>query len=94
MSRPSVFSMKLLISTTSTSNSCDFTPYTFNELQEAFEELAIELEKTNLKYKKMILKFNIENEFLMKTKVDLERQNENLKLNFESSQKRKKKFRE
>ena len=36
----------------------------------------------------MILKFNVENEFLMKTKVDLERQNEKLKLNFESSQKR------
>ena len=62
--------------------------YTFDELQDAFKELAIEFEKMNLKYKRMISKFNVENEFLMKTKVDLERQNEKLKLNFESSQKR------
>ena len=68
-----------------TSNSCDSTPFTFDELQEAFEELAIEFEKMNLKYKRMISKFNVENEFLMKTKVELERQNEKLKLNFESS---------
>ena len=35
-----------------TSNSCDSTPYTFNELHDAFEELAIEFENMNLKYKK------------------------------------------
>ena len=38
-----------------TSNSCDSTPYTFGELQDAFEELDIDFESMNLKYKKMIL---------------------------------------
>ena len=71
-----------------TSNSCDSTPYSFEELQDAYEKLAIELEKMNLKYKKMILKLNVENEFLMKIKIDLERQNEILKINFDDCQKK------
>ena len=32
-----------------TSNSYDSTPYTFDELQDAFEELAIKFENMNLK---------------------------------------------
>ena len=60
-----------------TCNSCDSTLYTFEELQDALEELAIEFEKINLKYKKMISKFNVENEFWIKEKIDMERKNEN-----------------
>ena len=63
--------------------------YTFYKLQDAFEELAVEFEKMNLKYKKMIFKFSVENELLIKTKIDLERHNDDLKLNFESLQKEK-----
>ena len=66
-----------------TSNSCDSTSYTFDELQDAFEELAVEFENMNLKYKKMISKFNVENDFLIKTNIDMERQNEILKMDFE-----------
>ena len=66
-----------------TSNSCDSTPYTFDVLQDAFEELAIKFENMDLKQKKMISKFSVENEFLVKTKIDLERQNEILKIDFE-----------
>ena len=78
-----------------TSNSCDSTPYTFDELQDAFEELAIDFESMNLKYKKMISKLNVENELLSKTKIDLEKiidgmkiEFDKLRLNFETSQKR------
>ena len=34
----------------------------------------------------MISKFSVENEFLVKTKIDLERQNEILKIDFEDCQ--------
>ena len=47
-------------------NSCDSTPYTFDELQDAFDELAIDFESMNLRYKKMIFKLNVENELLSK----------------------------
>ena len=55
-----------------TSTSCDSNTYTFDELQDAFEELAIDFESMNMKYKKMIAKLNIENELLSKAKNDLE----------------------
>ena len=71
-----------------TSNSYDSTSYTFDELQDAFEELTIEFENMNLKYKKMISKFNVENDFLIKTKIDMERQNEILKMDFKDCQKK------
>ena len=75
-----------------TSNSCDSTTYTFDELQDAFEELAIDFESMNMKYKKMISTLNVENELLSKTKIDLEKiidgmriKYDELKLNLESS---------
>ena len=52
-----------------TSNSCDSNPYTFDELQDAFGELAIDFEYMNLKYKKMISKLNVENEFYLRQKL-------------------------
>ena len=55
-----------------TSTSCDSNTYTFDELQDAFKELAIDFESMNMKYKKMITKLNIENELLSKPKNDLE----------------------
>ena len=64
-------------------------------MQDAFEELAIDFESMNLKYKKMISKLNVENELLSKTKIDLEKiidgmkiEFDKLRLNFETSQKR------
>ncbi|XVF58844.1 hypothetical protein PTKIN_Ptkin07bG0098700 [Pterospermum kingtungense] len=54
-----------------TSNSNDLNSYTFDELQDAFHELALDFEKMNLRYKKIVSKLNIENEFLIKTKIDL-----------------------
>ena len=56
-----------------TSNSCDLNPYTFDELQDAFEELAIDFESMNLRYKKIISKLNVENELLTNVKIDLEK---------------------
>ena len=56
-----------------TSTSCDSNSYTFHELQDAFEELAIDFESMNMKYKKMIAKLNIENELLFKAKNDLKK---------------------
>ncbi|XVF44061.1 hypothetical protein PTKIN_Ptkin02bG0090200 [Pterospermum kingtungense] len=40
----------------------------------------------NLRYKKIVSKLNIENGFLMKTKIELEKKNEELKKNFEICQ--------
>ena len=56
-----------------TFTSCDSNVYTFDKLQDAFEELTIDFESMNMKYKKMIVKLNIENEFLSKAKSDLEK---------------------
>ena len=56
-----------------TYTSCDSNAYTFDELQDAFEELVIDFESMNMKYKKMITKLNIENELLSKAKSDLKK---------------------
>ena len=78
-----------------TSNSCDSNPYIFDELQDAFEELAIDFESMNLRYMKMISKLNVENELLTNAKIDLEKKidgmrikYDELKLYLESSQKK------
>ena len=63
-----------------TSNSCDSNPYTFDELQDAFGELAIDFEYMNLKYKKMIFKLNVENELLTNAKIDLEKKIDYMKV--------------
>ena len=75
-----------------TSNSCNSTLYTFDELQDAFEELAIDFDSINLRYKKMISKLSVENELLTNAKIDLEKKidgmrikYDELKLNLESS---------
>ncbi|KAA3468075.1 zf-CCHC domain-containing protein/UBN2 domain-containing protein [Gossypium australe] len=47
------------------SNSCDFNFYTFNVLQNVFDELAVGFETMNSKYKKMISKLKVENDFLV-----------------------------
>ena len=63
-----------------TSNPCDSTSYTFDELQNIFEELAINFESMNLRYKKMISKLNVKNELLSETKIDLEKQMDDMKI--------------
>ena len=67
------------------SNSCNSIPYTFDELQDAFEDLVLEFENMRMKYSKMISKLKIKNEILLKTKNELDNKNNELKLNFESS---------
>ncbi|KAL4353560.1 hypothetical protein GQ457_06G007170 [Hibiscus cannabinus] len=62
------------------SNSCYSNSYSFDELQDAFDELYLEFETMNSKFKKMILKLEVENDFLLKTKLDFEKQNEILKM--------------
>ena len=63
-----------------TSTFCASNVYTFDELQDAFEELAIDFESMNMKYKKMIAKLNMENDFLSKAKIDLEKNIDNMKV--------------
>ena len=63
-----------------TSNSYESNSYTFDELQDAFEELAIDFESMNMKYKKMIFKLNVENELLSNTKIDLEKKIDYMKV--------------
>ncbi|KAL4361949.1 hypothetical protein GQ457_04G021750 [Hibiscus cannabinus] len=48
------------------SNSCYSNSYSFQELQDAFNELFWELETMNFKFKKMISKLEFENDFLLK----------------------------
>ncbi|KAL4361618.1 hypothetical protein GQ457_04G031650 [Hibiscus cannabinus] len=55
------------------SNSCESNSYSFEELQDAFDELFLEFEAMNSKFKKMISKLEIENDFLLKTKLDFEK---------------------
>ena len=62
-----------------TSNSCDSSGYSFDELQDAFDELAIDLEIMNVKYKKMIAKLSIENVMLTKAKIELEKNLDSMK---------------
>ncbi|KAL4363059.1 hypothetical protein GQ457_04G019540 [Hibiscus cannabinus] len=50
------------------SNSCDSNSYSFEELQDAFDELFLEFEIMNSKFKKIISKLECENDFLLKTK--------------------------
>ena len=71
-----------------TSISCESNSYSFDELQDAFEKLAIDFENMNLRYKKMISKLKIENEILLNAKNELDDKNDKLRLIFESSQKR------
>ncbi|KAL4289539.1 hypothetical protein GQ457_14G004360 [Hibiscus cannabinus] len=55
------------------------------ELQDAFDELFLEFETMNSKFKKMISKLECENDFLLKRKLDFENQNEILKNDLEIS---------
>ena len=63
-----------------TSIFCDYNAYSFDELQDAFEELAIDFKSMNMKYKKMIAKLNVENELLFRTKIDLEKNIDSMKV--------------
>ncbi|KAL4278839.1 hypothetical protein GQ457_03G025240 [Hibiscus cannabinus] len=67
------------------SNSCDSNSYSFEELQDAFDELFLEFETMNSKFKKIISKLECENDFLLKTKLNFENQNEILKNDLEIS---------
>ncbi|KAL4341205.1 hypothetical protein GQ457_08G025360 [Hibiscus cannabinus] len=62
------------------SNSCDSNSYSFYELQDAYDELYLELETMISKFKKMISKLEVENDLLLKTKLDFENQNWILKI--------------
>ncbi|KAL4282084.1 hypothetical protein GQ457_03G020760 [Hibiscus cannabinus] len=55
------------------------------ELQDSFNELYLEFDTINSKFKKMISKLEVENDFLLKTKLDFENQNETLKNDLEIS---------
>ncbi|KAL4361863.1 hypothetical protein GQ457_04G014870 [Hibiscus cannabinus] len=55
------------------SNSCDSNSYSFDELQDAFNELYLEFETLNSKFKKMISKLKVENDFLLKTKLNFKK---------------------
>ncbi|KAL4346788.1 hypothetical protein GQ457_17G011520 [Hibiscus cannabinus] len=70
------------------SNSTELNSYTFDELQDAFDELFLEFETMNSKFKKMISKLEFENDFLLKTKLDFENQNEILQNDLEFSETR------
>ena len=52
-----------------TFTSYDSNEYTFDEFQDAFEELAIDFESMNMKYKRMIAKLNIEMNYCLRRKV-------------------------
>ncbi|KAL4290833.1 hypothetical protein GQ457_14G020630 [Hibiscus cannabinus] len=67
------------------SNSNELDSYSFDELQDAFDELYLEFLAMNSKFKKMISKLEIENDFLLKTKLNFENQNEILKNDLEIS---------
>ena len=66
-----------------TSTSCDSNAYTFDELQDVFEELAIDFEYMNMNNKKMIVKLNIENELLSKAKNDLKKNIDCMKIDID-----------
>ncbi|EOX99718.1 Uncharacterized protein TCM_008542 [Theobroma cacao] len=50
----------------------DKNDYTFDGLQDAYDDLMIEFEEKSLKYKGIISKLKVEKEKLLKTKIDLE----------------------
>ncbi|KAK8348983.1 hypothetical protein V6Z12_A06G114900 [Gossypium hirsutum] len=54
-------------------NSSELNEYTFEELQDAFNELAIDFETMISKYKKMISKLNEENNSLIIAKEEIEK---------------------
>ncbi|KAL4348116.1 hypothetical protein GQ457_17G008000 [Hibiscus cannabinus] len=51
------------------SNSNELDSYSFNELQDAFDELDLEFEAMISKFMKMISKLEVENDFLFKNKI-------------------------
>lgn len=69
------------------SSSCEPFSFSIDEMEDAFEELACVFENINLKRKKKISKLNVTNEFLMKAKLDLGKENKKLKMDFEAFQK-------
>ncbi|EOY21650.1 Uncharacterized protein TCM_013663 [Theobroma cacao] len=46
--------------------------YSFDELQDAYDDLMFEFEEKTLKYKGIISNLKVENEKLVKTKIELE----------------------
>ncbi|KAL4384590.1 hypothetical protein GQ457_15G019700 [Hibiscus cannabinus] len=65
------------------SNSSELDSYSFDELQDAFNELYLGFETMNSKFMKIISKLEFENDFLLNTKLDFENQNETLKNDLE-----------
>ena len=55
------------------STTYDSSAYSLDELQDAFDELVVDFENMNVKYKKMIAKLSIENVMLTKAKIKLEK---------------------
>ena len=68
------------------SNPCYSTLYTFDVLQDAFDNLVLKFETMRSKYSKMITKLKIENEILLKAEIELDSNNDELKLILEFSQ--------
>ncbi|GMI78148.1 hypothetical protein HRI_001484100 [Hibiscus trionum] len=85
LSTPKVDGVMALDEPKVSSNSNDPNAYSFDELQDAFNELYLEFETMNSKFKKMISKLEFENDFLLKTKLDFEKGNEILKNDLEFS---------
>ncbi|KAL4333139.1 hypothetical protein GQ457_07G008300 [Hibiscus cannabinus] len=65
-----------------TSNSSISNSYTFDELQEAYDELVFEFKASFSKNKKMISKFKLENERLSKTNLEFEAKLKEYEINF------------
>ncbi|GMI77659.1 hypothetical protein HRI_001435200 [Hibiscus trionum] len=85
LSNPKVDGVLALEEPKVSSNSNELNSYSFDELQDAFDELFLEFETMNSKFKKMISILEFENDFLLKTKLDFEKENEILKNDLEFS---------
>ena len=68
-----------------TLNSLNLNSYTFDELQDAFDDLVIEFEEMNSKHEKMISKLRAKNDLLLKSKLVLENENKDSKNDFNDS---------
>ncbi|GMJ03399.1 hypothetical protein HRI_004009100 [Hibiscus trionum] len=68
ISNPKVDGVLALDEPKVSSNSSELYSYSFDKLQDVFDELFLEFETMNSKIKKMISKLEFENDFLLKTK--------------------------
>ena len=81
--------LEVISSQTQSSEYCfDDFQYSFDKLQYSFDDLENEFAKMNERLEQMISKLIVQNEFLIRTKVDFEKQNEKFEINFKVFQKK------